>query len=324
MAEDEVTLRRLLPERHARSVVEMHAAARWILSAAGGIGALSQLGGLDPRPLGTDGNIGGQVALAVAVGAVLPAIMAVWRIIRAAARVFTTTYPGFDAFVDEIVEADKTAQKKRDGAPPPGTPPGWTLDPALKRAVQAAKTYLLPVGSEPSEVYAAQERMTDGMRRLREGRAEVTVQGRVYTSSEQLHAELDQVHQAIAAALSAADEQRVKDAFGGLVATLRRAGGVVVMAVLAFVVAVALAPKPVKVTKPVPVLVEFGSGVTPANLGLGDKCKIPPAGLYGVAVEGTFERPVVVLASQGECRARRLVIEEDVGVAVPQVAKPSG
>lgn len=302
-----------LAGRHARSIAQMHSTAKWVLSAAAGLAALliAGLRLVDVRNIMSPPIDADDWPALVAVLSVGAAVAGTVRVINRARRLFTVTYAGFDQLIDEMVAADRRAVADR-GSPGPDTPPAWKTDPQLQGVVEATRTHLLPAANDPEDAYNLRDELAEA---LRARRLEVASRSLSFTSRTELREDLDRLDASIAAALLAADEVRVKEAFDNLMTTLNRAIAGITAAVIVFVAVTALAPtRPPEVTQPTPVVVYERPHP-------GQRCQVLVRN--GVAIDGTFEEPVVVVGEQAGCSAQQFTVTKEVGVAVPVTAPKS-
>jgi hypothetical protein len=112
-----------------------------------------------------------------------------------------------------------------------------------------------------------------------------------------------------------ANQKLMEHKFGKLKMAVRFGGIAVAIGVGAFAVAPKFSTEtPLPITRPTGVTVHISSN----NFGSG--C---PSGmvLEGVAVGGTWEKPVVITEAKGTCEARQVTLSPGQAVAVPQVSE---
>lgn len=308
-----------LAGRNSRSIKDMQDTGKWVVSAAAAVAAVL-LAGISLKNLPPIGDFstpisGAKVAGWVAALAVIIGIAAVGLVIQKAGKLFTVTYAALSELIDEVVRVDQEAADKRGSTPPPpDTPPAWQSHKALKPVVDAANTHLQPVATDISSVYLLRDELAKAARNLDSGEASATVDHRIWTSAEEVREYLDRVDAAIAGALIAADEQRVKAAYTSLLSWLWIAGGILVVAALVFV-EVQTISQPLAVTKPTPVTI-YSTGAVLDQLG--PRC-VTSNGVSAVAIGGTFERPEVAVSpnpTEG-CKAARFLVPASGVVSVP-------
>lgn len=201
-------------------------------------------------------------------------------------------------------------------SPPTSAGSPSTRPTSLKRVVDAANTHLLPIAKEPADAYRLRDEVFQAIRSFGQGNTSASVRGRTFRDIFEAQAQLQFIDSAISAALTAADEQKVKEAFQSLLTSLKLTGLVIVVAVLTFVTVAGILPESDRINEPVEVAVHLRSTANRGLLGLGPRRR---ARLVGVAVGGTFQEPTVVVAPQGGCEAARFTVTRDVGIAIPAI-----
>jgi hypothetical protein len=107
-----------------------------------------------------------------------------------------------------------------------------------------------------------------------------------------------------------ANQMLLEQRFRKLLSTIFYGGAVIVIGVGAFVVAPKLGtPQALSVTQPIQVTIRVIKG-------LGPSCK-PGTLLQGVAVGGTWDKPVVVTEEKDGCPAKEMTLDDGQAVAVP-------
>ena len=114
--------------------------------------------------------------------------------------------------------------------------------------------------------------------------------------------------------LAAVDTFEVQQRFKKLRIVCAISGAGLVIAVPILALSLDTKESPVRITEPMPVLVQF-SGPAP---GLGTACDTTQP-LEGVAIGGSLAEPRVAFLAQGKCESATIEIRQAVGLAVPQV-----
>jgi hypothetical protein len=174
--------------------------------------------------------------------------------------------------------------------------------PALSE--RAEKAQAMPAAAHPSEPDAQGEGGLGGPSSLRLGRlAEAEWRAaRLGTAAAQL--------------IAFANQKVIEQRFRVLRLSVRYGGAAVIIGVSVFALAPKWAqPSPLLVGKPTKVTI-----VVKAPGKFGRDCHI--AQLSGVAIGGSWDKPVVVSEPSGGCQATRLVLKSSIGLAIPVESSP--
>lgn len=168
--------------------------------------------------------------------------------------------------------------------------------------------------------------LSAALSQVRQGH-EATVDGVTYGTDERsiarLQAMVEEYHLKADTLLDAAHLFLAREAFQRLLRMLWVSGTLTVAGLLAFVLATTRS-QAVVVSAPLPVEVLIRQDVSQDVLAL-NNLAATCAGktVTGVAIGGNYAEPVVVTTAVPGCPATRVKISGDIGLAIPQVARPA-
>jgi hypothetical protein len=312
MAEDTGQVTGLSVFEEARSALQD--TAKWIVAAAAAVGGVL-LAGLQLKDLGSIQDAT-TLRVAIALGGFGLALFGVGCVLVSAARVLATA----GLTLSDLADREITVMTLRPRQLARGANVS-DFDPLL-RWINNHQTELLPKGiTSVIDMRQRQHELDIARAQLRQGKS-VTVGDHTYkakpatiqrliTQSQEYRARSEYLIDAVQLFVA-------QQAYRRLIHWLWVGGGLIVIGVLTFVFATAKSSGSV-ITAPAPVNVLIRSQVSTAALrhaGLAQSCV--GRALSAMAIQGTYEHPVVVTQGAVGCPPARFKVTDALGLAVPQ------
>lgn len=281
----------------------MRAAAQWLATAAGAVGA-ALIAGLQIGDLGT--RVRDPASFTVAILAFLAALLTVGLTLRRAGAVLVTSR----ATIDDLLSAETRLRRKDQRR----IRFEKRQDPALKEIVKMIadhREWLMPGRDSVWALSDAWKEAQEAATAARDGSP----------GAAERRAEAAGLQRQVDGVCTFARCELTRRAYRSLSRTVTGMPGVFFIASLA-VLAVALnwpADEPPAVTTPyrVDVLLTGDDGELREE-GLSGACTTGMR-LTGVALDGSLTEPVVVTEAEGACPASRFTVTETIGIPVPYV-----
>lgn len=233
------------------------------------------------------------------------ALLAVGYVLLAASKVLSSSYDTLRQVV---------AHAERAEAETPALPA--ELTDSMIRAIEREKDYLYgTIGANLTDLFDKLKENNDQQRRVVRGEIQLSAY-----EERRLRQNVRQFDAAVGRVVDFADLWRTKERFEILLKRLFICGAATAIGVFTFALAVnRQEAERATVARPTAVTVFL----TPAGAQqIAKDLKCNQTTLQGVAVGGELTQPDVVIPRQGPCRAGRLGVTKDLGVAVPAVTTP--
>ena len=277
----------------------IRSAARWLVTAFAAVGGVL-VAGVPLTDLGEITPWSG--AFVAAAGGVVAALLAIAYMIFVVSRVFTAEFISFADFAGSDIPGGESSPRRR-----------MLIREIAKTAERSgAELY----GGEARDLGELYERLNAANELLRKE-----------TSAERpptpaVSARAASVREAASRVVDFVNYEYVRRTFRGLYPRLVVGGVIVVVGVGVYVFKTGqAAPRPLAVTSPLPVQLTLNPSARSWSSLLGPGCVL--SSVKAVAVGGLLTTPEVVTEQIGGCRAVRLTLGAQDGVAVPIVKPPS-
>lgn len=322
------------PPRAAASTAAIQTTAKWLVGAFAAVGGLI-VAGLQLSALATTKDLPISQTL-LALTAYAMSATATGVIVLLAARVLLPGFDSIDPIRERETKADIAAAAAADGRSPRLAAEFDPLLLYLHRFRNA--TSRSGWGDTPGALAVNLDRLNDALANVRAGIA-ATIDARTWTKEQRadLESEARLAEEDAATIVDLANRYEVERRYKHLRMALAWCGGIVVLAIPIFALAVrppdrSSDPDPVPISSPIQVLVVIGKDAPVETLGLPPECR--GGTLSGAAVGGTLERPIVVtrtatvtVAGTKEpviCPPARFRVSPPAVVAIPEpTSRPS-